>query len=136
MALNGILAGLVGITANADGVANGSAIVIGAVAGALVVAAIIALDKLKIDDPVGAFPVHGVCGIWGCLAIPIFADYGEGVGTWYAQIVGTLVICAWAFVTMLVLFGILKAVGFLRVSAEDEERGLDISEHGMTAYST
>ena len=136
MALNGLLGGLVGITANADGVTNPSAIVIGAIAGALVVAAIIALDKVRIDDPVGAFPVHGVCGIWGCLAIPIFADYGDGVGTWVAQLTGTAVICTWAFVTMFALFFLLKLVGFLRVSPEDEEKGLDISEHGMTAYST
>ena len=136
MGLNGMLGGLVGITANADGVSNGSAIIIGAVAGALVVAAIIALDKVRIDDPVGAFPVHGVCGIWGCLAIPIFADYGEGVGTWFAQIVGTLVYCGWAFFTMLALFFVLKVVGFLRVSPAEEEKGLDISEHGMSAYST
>ena len=141
MALNGLLGGLVGITANCDGVSNVSAIIIGAVAGALVVAAIIALDKLRIDDPVGAFPVHGVCGIWGCLAIPIFATYGlndagEQYGNVVAQLVGTFSICAWAFVTMFALFFLLKAVGFLRVSPEDEERGLDISEHGMSAYST
>ena len=148
MALNGLLGGLVGITANCDGVSNVSAIVIGAVAGALVVASIIALDKLRIDDPVGAFPVHGVCGIWGCLAIPIFWEWldadgnpmksdGGGVyGNVVAQLVGTFSICAWAFVTMFALFFLLKAVGFLRVSPEDEERGLDISEHGMSAYST
>ena len=145
MALNGMLGGLVGITANCDGVTNGSAIIIGAVAGALVVAAIIALDKVRIDDPVGAFPVHGVCGIWGCLAIPIFATYGavddtvaDGpiYGNWGAQITGVLAISAWAFLTMFALFFVLKAVGFLRVSPEDEERGLDISEHGMSAYST
>ncbi len=148
MALNGLLGGLVGITANCDGVTGPSAIIIGAIAGALVVAAIIAMDKLKIDDPVGAFPVHGVCGIWGCLAIPIFwevldddgvriaSDSGVEFGGWLGQLVGTAVICGWAFVTMFILFFILKMVGFLRVSAEDEERGLDISEHGMTAYST
>ena len=136
MALNGMLAGLVGITANCDGVTNGSALIIGAVAGVIVVAGIILLDKLRIDDPVGAFPVHGLCGMWGCLAIPIFGDYGEGTGTWAAQITGTIAICAWSFFTMLVLFGILKAVGFLRVTPEEEERGLDISEHGMSAYST
>ena len=136
MGLNGMLGGLVGITANADGVANGSALIIGAVAGALVVAAIIAMDKVRIDDPVGAFPVHGVCGMWGLLAIPIFATYDEGVGTWGAQLTGLVVYAGWAFGTMFVLFFLLKMVGYLRVSAEDEERGLDISEHGMSAYST
>ena len=146
MALNGLLGGLVGITANCDGVSNVSAIVIGAVAGALVVAAIIAMDKVRIDDPVGAFPVHGVCGMWGCLAIAVFptnyatfldpSESGAPMGNAVAQVVGTLSISAWAFVTMFALFFLLKLVGFLRVSAEDEERGLDISEHGMTAYST
>ncbi|NNJ25239.1 ammonium transporter [Alienimonas chondri] len=141
MGLNGMLGGLVGITANCDGVTNSSALIIGAVAGALVVAAIIAMDKLKIDDPVGAFPVHGVCGMWGLLAIPIFATYGlndagEQYGTWGAQITGLICYAIWAFATMYVLFFGLKMIGFLRVSAEDEERGLDISEHGMTAYST
>ncbi|MEM7812007.1 MAG: ammonium transporter [Planctomycetota bacterium] len=135
MALNGILGGLVGITANCDGVTNMSAIIIGLVAGALVVFGVLLLDKCKIDDPVGAWPVHGLCGMRGCLAIPIFADYGEGTGGWGIMITGTLAYCAWAFFTMLALFLILKVIGFLRVSAEEEERGLDISEHGMTAYS-
>ena len=141
MALNGVLAGLVGITANCDGVSNASALIIGAVAGVLVVLSIVALDKLRVDDPVGAFPVHGVCGMWGCLAIAIFPttyglnDAGAQYGNAVAQVVGTFAICAWGFVTMFALFFVLKLVGFLRVSPEDEERGLDISEHGMQAYS-
>lgn len=130
MALNGILAGLVGITANCDSVTNVESIIIGAVAGALVVGSIIALDKMKIDDPVGAFPVHGVCGVWGGLATGIFGGHPM-----VAQVVGSLVIPAYAFFTMLILFFILKAVGLLRVSPEEEERGLDISEHGMSAYT-
>jgi Amt family ammonium transporter len=129
MALNGALAGLVGITANCDLVNNGYAFMIGAVAGVLVVLGIVMLDKLKIDDPVGAFPVHGLCGVWGCLAIILWDP-----STWFPQIVGTFVICGWAFSTMLVLFLILKAVGILRVSAEEEQQGLDLSEHGMHAY--
>ncbi|QDT16509.1 ammonium transporter [Alienimonas californiensis] len=148
MGLNGMLGGLVGITANCDGVSNVSALIIGAVAGALIVASIIAMDKVRIDDPVGAFPVHGVCGMWGLLAIPLFweslddagnpvtSDAGEQYGTWVAQLSGLAAYAAWAFVTMFALFFLLKMIGFLRVSAEDEERGLDISEHGMTAYST
>ena len=129
MALNGALAGLVGITANADMVSNSFAFLVGAVAGVLVVAGILLLDKLKIDDTVGAWPVHGLCGMWGCLAIAIW-DPSKA----FPQIVGTLVICAWAFFTMLALFYVLKALGILRVSAEEEQQGLDLSEHGMHAY--
>ena len=129
MSLNGILGGLVGITANCDCVSNSSAIIIGAISGVVVLLGIILLEKLKIDDPVGAFPVHGLCGIWGCMAAVPFGDKPFG-----AQLTGTLVICAWAFVTMLILFMILKVVGLLRVSPEDEHAGLDISEHGMHAY--
>ena len=132
MALNGALAGLVGITANCDQVALWAAIVIGLVAGLLVVIGIIALDKFGIDDPVGAWPVHGLCGVWGGLATGIFGT-AEGV-SFVTQLVGTAVISAWAFGTMLVLFGILKAAGILRVSAEEETQGLDVSEHGMHAY--
>jgi Amt family ammonium transporter len=136
MGLNGALGGLVGITACCDCFTNGMSIVVGAIAGVLVVAAILLLDKLKIDDPVGAFPVHGVCGIWGCMAIGILPNtHLQGAATSFGiQTIGTLSICAWSFVTMLGLFGALKAVGMLRVSAEDESRGLDVSEHGMRAY--
>jgi Amt family ammonium transporter len=130
MALNGLLGGLVGITANCNEVTNSSAMIIGAVAGMVVVAGIIVLDKLRIDDPVGAFPVHGLCGMWGCLAIPIFAG-----GDWAAQLTGVVAICGWSFATMFVLFNTLKMIGFLRVSPEEEEKGLDLSEHGMSAYS-
>lgn len=143
MALNGILGGLVGITANCDGVTNLEAIMIGAVAGVIVVGAIIMLDKLRIDDPVGAFPVHGVCGMWGLIACAIFGsgEYwggpSEGVvfGNWAAQLTGMCAIGAFSFVMMFALFSLLKAVGFLRVSPEEEEKGLDISEHGMSAYA-
>ncbi len=129
MALNGVLAGLVGITANCDAVSNVNAIIIGLVAGVLVVLATILLDKLRIDDPVGAFPVHGVCGVWGVLAAGIF-----GGANLTNQAIGIVAVCAWSFVTMFILFSILKVVGILRVSAEDEEQGLDVSEHGMHAY--
>lgn len=130
MALNGILAGLVGITANCDSVTNVEAIIIGLVAGILVVAGIKLLDALRIDDPVGAWPVHGLCGIWGGLATGIFGGHPM-----VAQIVGSLVIPVWAFATMFILFSILKAVGILRVSKEEELRGLDIGEHGEEAYN-
>jgi Amt family ammonium transporter len=130
MALNGALAGLVGITANCDCVSNVSAIVIGAVAGVLVVAGITLLDKLRIDDPVGAWPVHGLCGVWGGIATGIFGAEKDLV----AQIIGSVAIPIWAFVTMFSLFLTLKACGMLRVSREEEMEGLDIGEHGMHAY--
>lgn len=129
MALNGMLGGLVGITANCDSITNLSAIVIGAVAGVLVVFACIALEKLKIDDTVGAFPVHGVCGVWGGIATGIFGPHPL-----YAQLVGSLVVPAYAFFSMLILFIILKAVGCLRVTDEHETKGLDHHEHGEGAY--
>jgi Amt family ammonium transporter len=130
MGLNGALGGLVGITANCDCVTNLEALAIGSVAGALVLVGVILLDKMKIDDPVGAWPVHGLAGLWGGIATGIF---GEGHSL-QPQLIGSLVIAAWSFGTMFVLFSVLKAIGFLRVSAEDESVGLDISEHGMQAY--
>lgn len=138
MALNGVLGGLVAITANCDRVAQWESLVIGAAGGALVVLGIMMLDKLKIDDPVGAWPVHGLCGVWGGIATGIFGDLPDGIetvgGFIMVQAIATVVICAWAFFTMLGVFLALKAVGVLRVSAEEEQAGLDISEHGMHAY--
>ena len=129
MAMNGLLGGLVGITANCDSVTYNEAIIIGAVAGILVVLGIKLLDMLKIDDPVGAWPVHGLNGIWGGLAAGIFGGHPM-----VAQIVGSIAIPVWGFVTMLALFYILKAAGILRVSKDDEMKGLDISEHEEEAY--
>lgn len=131
-ALNGALAGLVGITANCDSVTNISAIVIGLVAGVLVIYGMRMLEALKIDDPVGAWPVHGLCGIWGGIATGLFG--GAAGHTLMPQIIGSLAIPAWAFVTGLVMFGILRVVGLLRVSPEEEEIGLDVTEHGASAY--
>lgn len=130
MALNGMLAGLVGITANCDTVSNVSAIIIGLVAGILVVVGIMILEKVRIDDPVGAWPVHGLCGIWGGLATGIFGT-GQSLG---AQIIGSIAIPVWAFVTCYILFMALKAAGILRVSEEEELEGLDITEHGTINY--
>ena len=129
MSLNGALAGLVGITANCDSVTNAEAIIIGLVAGVLVVLGVILLEKLQIDDPVGAWPVHGLCGIWGGMATWLFGGH-----PFKAQLIGCVVIPLWAFVTMLTLFSALKACGILRVSPEEEEQGLDLGEHGMHAY--
>ncbi|HMO85541.1 MAG TPA: ammonium transporter, partial [Lacipirellulaceae bacterium] len=138
MALNGMLAGLVGITANCDQMSLASAIIVGAVAGALVVLGIVALDKLRIDDPVGAFPVHGLCGIWGGIATGILGesipDGLDRMGYIMLQAKWSLIIAAWAFITMFALFAALKAIGMLRVSAAEEEEGLDFGEHGMHAY--
>ena len=140
MGLNGILGGLVGITACCDCMSNGMAIVVGLVSGVLIIAGVMLLDKLKIDDPVGAWPVHGLCGIWGCMAIGILPNAhlegSEPATSFGIQLTGTLAICAWSFVTMLILFSILKAIGILRVSEAEEQKGLDISEHGMQAYGT
>ena len=142
MGLNGVLGGLVGITACCDCMANDQAIYVGGIAGALVIFGIWLLDTLKIDDPVGAWPVHGLCGIWGCIAIGIFPNEyieldadGKSTTTFITQLSSALIICAWAFVTMFILFHVLKAVGLLRVSPEEEQTGLDISEHGLAAYT-
>ena len=129
MALNGILAGLVGITAGADVISVWSSVLVGAIAGIIVVFAILFFDKIKIDDPVGAISVHGVCGIWGTVAVGIFGGGKLGV-----QILGTLSISAFAFVFSFVVFSLVKAVMGLRVSEEEEFGGLDIGEHGQEAY--
>ena len=132
MGLNGILGGLVGITACCDVMTyNEAALIIGPVAGALIIGGVMLLDKFQIDDPVGAFPVHGLCGVWGCLSIGILHSDASSFGT---QLKGTVFICGFAFVTMLILFSVLKAVGILRVSEAEEQKGLDVSEHGMQAY--
>lgn len=129
MALNGILAGLVGITAGADGMGPWSAAAVGAIAGIIVVFAILFFDKIKIDDPVGAISVHGVCGMWGTVAVGIF-----GGGYFVSQLIGTLCISAFAFVCSFVIFFLVKTVMGLRVSEEEEIGGLDIGEHGQEAY--
>lgn len=130
MGLNGVLAGLVGITAGADSVTVPGSVWIGLVAGALVVFSIIFFDKIKIDDPVGAISVHGVCGIWGTLAVAIFGD----ASTFGVQLLGTLSISATAFIASFILMSLLKVTLGIRVSADEESEGLDIGEHGQEAY--
>jgi Amt family ammonium transporter len=132
MALNGILAGLVGITAGADTVSEFNSILIGGISGLIVVIAILALDKIRLDDPVGAISVHGICGIWGTVAVGIFSFNPEH--TIAVQAMGTLAIGGFAFVFSFAVFGILKLAMGVRVSAEDEAQGLDLSEHGAHAY--
>ena len=130
MALNGILGGLVAITANCDCVTQQGALAIGGIGGLLVVLGIVLLDKLRIDDPVGAWPVHGLCGLWGGIATGIF---GEGKNLTH-QLIGSFAVIAWTVVTMVVVFGLLKAINLLRVSPQEEVDGLDVHEHGMRAY--
>ncbi len=135
MALNGILAGLVGITAGADQMSGLDAMLIGLIAGVLVYFAVLFVDGvLKIDDPVGAISVHLVCGIWGTLAVGIFGAMA-GTHQLTEQLIGIAAIGTFTVIFCLVVGSILKATMGLRVSPEEEERGLDISEHGMEAYA-
>ncbi len=141
MAMNGALAGLVGITAGCASVSPVSAIIIGLVSGVLVVLSVLFIDRtLKIDDPVGAVSVHGVSGAWGTLAVGLFAAdgglfYGGGLGLLGVQALGVLAAFVWAFGTGFILFTMIKKTIGLRVSEQEELRGLDIGEHGMEAYS-
>jgi ammonium transporter, Amt family len=133
MIINGILAGLVGITAGCADVSYLSAIIIGLIAGVIVVFAVGFFDSIKIDDPVGATSVHLVCGIWGTLAVGIFSTNPEH--SIVTQLIGILAVAAFTIAFSVIVWGILKFTIGLRVDEEDERRGLDISEHGMEAYS-
>jgi len=130
MSLNGALAGLVAITADPLSPSALGAVLIGAVGGLLVVLAIVTLDKLKLDDPVGAISVHGVVGIWGVLAVPL-TNSGASFGP---QIIGILGIFLWVFVASLIVWLILKAVMGIRVTEEEEYEGVDLTECGLEAY--
>ena len=130
MALNGALAGLVAITADPASPSPLMATIIGGIGGAIVVGSIIFLDKIKIDDPVGAISVHGVVGLWGVFAVLI----SNSDATFMGQLVGALVIFVWVFVTSLITWSIIKAIMGIRVSDEEEYEGVDISECGMEAY--
>ncbi len=130
MALNGALAGLVAITAGPDTPSALAATLIGAFGGVLVVFSILSLDKLKIDDPVGAISVHGVVGMWGLLAVPL-TNEGASFG---GQLVGLLTILVWVFVASFIVWLIIKAVMGIRISEEEEFEGADLTECGMEAY--
>jgi Amt family ammonium transporter len=130
MALNGALAGLVAITAEPSTPTALQATLFGGLGGVLVVFAIITLDKLKIDDPVGAISVHGVVGLLGLLLVPVTNDGASFSG----QLIGAATIFGWVFVTSLIVWGILKAVIGIRVSEQEEYEGVDMSECGMEAY--
>ena len=133
MVLNGALAGLVGITAGADTVSVLSSVIIGFIAGVLVVLAVITIDtKLRLDDPVGALSVHLVCGIWGTLAVGIFSTNPEH--SFVTQLIGVAAYGAVVFPVSLAIFFVVKMVMGIRVSVDEEMKGLDIGEHGMEAY--
>ena len=130
MALNGALAGLVSITAEPLTPTPLLATIIGAIGGVIVVFSIVTMDKIRIDDPVGAISVHGVCGIWGLIAV-VFSNGDASLGT---QLYGAVVIFAWTFIVAIIAWFILKMTMGIRVSEEDEMEGVDYSECGMEAY--
>jgi len=153
--VNGFLAGLVAITCPCYWVSPTGAILLGGIAGVIVVVAVDALEYLRIDDPIGAVPVHGICGIWGTLSLGLFACgqygatgpmapdnsapltglfYGGGLQVLEAQAIGSLIITSATFVVSLALMYAVDAMGLLRVSAEGEMQGLDLHEHGIPAY--
>lgn len=141
MTLNGGLAGLVAITAGCAYVSPTGAVIIGALAGIIIVFSVEMLDKtIKIDDPVGAISVHGVCGAFGTMMVGLFAVdggllYGGGTALLGTQVIGVLAVAAWVGMTSFVLFGAIKLTLGLRVSREEEIYGLDYKEHGMEAYA-
>lgn len=134
MTINGALAGLVGITAGCANVSPGSSILIGLVAGSLVVFSVLFFDRRRIDDPVGAISVHGVCGAWGTLAAGIFNAGGTSLAIIGTQLVGIVAAFLWVFPVMFVFFKVVHATYGMRVSAEEEIAGLDVFEHGNEAY--
>ena len=135
MALNGILGGLVGITASADSVTVFESIIIGFIAGVLIPIAVVFFDKRKLDDPVGATSVHLVCGIWGTLAVAIFGDFDDpNVGQFSDQLIGIAAVGAFTFAFAFLVFFLLKATMGIRVDEEEEAVGLDIGEHELQAY--
>ena len=141
LTLNGALAGLVGITAGTADVNFVGAVLIGAGAGVLIILAVEFVEKvLHIDDPVGAVAVHGVCGAYGTIMVGFFATdgglfYGGGAALLSVQAIGVLAVAAWTMTTAFVLFKTINAIVGLRVSAAEEEEGLDVGEHGMEAYA-
>lgn len=143
MALNGILAGLVAITASCNWVTPGGSFIIGLVGGILVVYAVLFFDKIKVDDPVGALSVHLVNGVWGTLCVGLFAAdiggikglfYGGGTAQLISQVIGIAAVGIFVVVVSLIIWLVIKAVMGLRVEKDEEREGLDIGEHGMEAY--
>ena len=134
MVLNGILGGLVGITASADGVSIPASLIIGLIAGALIPLSVRFFDRVKVDDPVGATSVHLVCGVWGTIAVALFGNYGDGVGGLKVQLLGIAAIGLFTFAFSFIVFLVLKYTVGIRVEAKEEEIGLDIMEHQAAAY--
>ncbi len=140
MVINGILAGLVGITAGCGGIGYWGSVIVGLIAGIIVVFSVGFFDSIKIDDPVGATSVHLVCGIWGTLAVGLFDQsaglfYGGGITQLIAQFIGIIAIGLFTVIMTSILWVIIKSLIGIRVSSEEELKGLDIGEHGMEAYS-
>jgi len=135
MTLNGALAGLVAITAGCANVSVTSSVIIGLIAGILVVLSVVFIDKkLKVDDPVGAVSVHGVCGAFGTLAAGLFNAEGFSAKVVGVQLLGIGAAFLWVFPLMYILFKVIEKTIGLRVSAEEEKDGLDVGEHGLEAY--
>ncbi|MFZ9109027.1 MAG: ammonium transporter [Ilumatobacteraceae bacterium] len=145
---NGLLAGLVGITAGCYAVSTIGALIIGLVSGVIVVFAVNFFDKIKVDDPVGAISVHGVCGAFGTIAVGLFSNeesegfvakglfYGGGTDQLVSQIIGVVSVAAFVFVVSTVMFAVIKATVGLRVSEQEEREGLDVHEHGSPGYGS
>jgi Amt family ammonium transporter len=147
MIINGILAGLVSVTAGCGNLTMSGAWLAGLVGGGIVVYSVSALDSLRIDDPVGAFSVHGVCGIWGTIVVGLWGYdvqgtgagiglfTGGGLGQLWIQIVGCIAYAVWTVVTCYIAWKVIGAAfGGIRVTEEQEKLGLDITEHGIEAY--
>ncbi|MDH3243542.1 MAG: ammonium transporter [Saprospiraceae bacterium] len=141
MVINGVLAGLVGITAGCNVVGPNSAIIIGLIAGVLVDVAVVSIDRMKVDDPVGAIAVHGINGIWGTIAVGLFATesgllFGGGASQLATQTIGVFTIAAFSFIATYIVFILLKSTVGLRVSREEENAGIDAATFGVESYST
>jgi Amt family ammonium transporter len=134
MFMNGILGGLVGITAGADQMGPTSSILIGIIAGLVVVLSITFIEKRKLDDPVGAIAVHLFCGIWGTLAVGIFGNMAS-FEQFIIQLSGVGVVGLFCVVSSVILILLVKKICGLRVSEKEEKEGLDLAEHGMDAYA-
>ncbi len=135
MSLNGALAGLVGITAGCANVSPTSSVIIGLIAGVIVVISVVTIDRLHIDDPVGAVSVHGVCGAWGTLAAGLFNMGGTSMAIITTQLIGIGAAFAWAFGTAFILFKGIDIIFGLRITEEEELLGVDIAEHAAHAYN-